>query len=76
LRADRLVVFENSPTRRSFRTDLTLLKKVIHEVLHMVMNIPVTEEGKVAAIAEVIQSRTSILRRFSVISSCLSGYQE
>jgi hypothetical protein len=30
------------------------LNTVIHEVLHMVMNIPVTEEGKVVAISEVI----------------------
>jgi hypothetical protein len=34
------------------------LNTVIHEVLHMVMNIPVSEEGKVAAIPEVIQPRT------------------
>jgi hypothetical protein len=34
------------------------LNTVIHEVLHMVMNIPVTEEGKVAAIAKVVQPRT------------------
>lgn len=33
------------------------LNTVIHEVLHMVMNIPVSEEGKVAAIPEVIQPR-------------------
>jgi hypothetical protein len=34
------------------------LNTVIHEVLHMVMHIPVTEEAKVAAISEVIQPRT------------------
>ena len=33
------------------------LNTVIHEVMHMVMNIPVTEEGKVAAISEIIQPR-------------------
>ena len=34
------------------------LNTVIHEVLPMVMKIPVTEEGKLAAIAAVIQPRT------------------
>lgn len=34
------------------------LNTVIHEVLQMVMNIPVTEEGKAVAISEVIQPGT------------------
>jgi hypothetical protein len=34
------------------------LNTVIHEVMHMVLNLPVTEEGKVVAISEVIQPRT------------------
>jgi hypothetical protein len=34
------------------------LNTVIHEVMHMVLNIPVTEEGKVVAISGVIQPRT------------------
>ena len=31
---------------------------VIHEVMHMVLEIPVSEEAKVVAISEVIQPRT------------------
>jgi hypothetical protein len=31
------------------------LNTVIHEVMHMVFNIPVTEEAKVVAISKVIQ---------------------
>jgi hypothetical protein len=34
------------------------LNTVIHEVMHMVLTIPVTEEAKVVAISEVIQPRT------------------
>ena len=34
------------------------LNTVIHEVMHMVLEIPVTEEAKVVAISEVIQPRT------------------
>jgi hypothetical protein len=34
------------------------LNTVIHEVMHMVLNIPVTEEAKVVAISEIIQPRT------------------
>jgi hypothetical protein len=34
------------------------LNTVIHEVMRMVLNLPVTEEGKVVAISEVIQPRT------------------
>jgi hypothetical protein len=34
------------------------LNTVIHEVLHMVMEIPVTDEAKVVAISGVIQPRT------------------
>jgi hypothetical protein len=34
------------------------LNTVIHEVMHMVLNLLVTEEGKVVAISEVIQPRT------------------
>jgi hypothetical protein len=30
---------------------------MIHEVMHMVLTIPVTEEAKVVAISEVIQPR-------------------
>jgi hypothetical protein len=34
------------------------LNTVIHEVMHMVLTIPVTEEARVVAISEVIQPRT------------------
>jgi hypothetical protein len=34
------------------------LNTVIHEVMHMVLDLPVTDEGKVAAISEAIQPRT------------------
>jgi hypothetical protein len=34
------------------------LNTVIHEVMHKVLRIPVTEEAKVVAISEVIQPRT------------------
>ena len=35
------------------------LNTVIHEVIHMVLEIPVTEEAKVVAISEVIQPQVS-----------------
>jgi hypothetical protein len=31
---------------------------VIHEVMHMMFSLPVTEESKVVAVSEVIQPRT------------------
>jgi hypothetical protein len=34
------------------------LNMVIHEVMHMVLNLPVTGEGQGSAISEVIQPRT------------------
>ena len=34
------------------------LNTVIHEVMHMVLNLPVTGEGQGSAISEVIQPRT------------------
>lgn len=34
------------------------LNTVIHEVMHMVLTIPVSEEAKVVAISGVIQPRT------------------
>jgi hypothetical protein len=34
------------------------LNTVIHEVMHMVLDLPVTNEAKVVAISEVIQPRT------------------
>lgn len=34
------------------------LNTVIHEVMHMVIGLPASEEGKVVAISEVIQPRT------------------
>jgi hypothetical protein len=42
------------------------LNTVIHEVLHMVFAIPVTEEAKVAAISGVIQLAQAQVKRIAI----------